>query len=247
MELSSALIVALAAAVIGGFIRGFSGFGGALIFMPVASAVFGPRLAAPLFLVMDYILTLPMVVRSFPVCRWPTVLPAAIAGMATAPVGAWILATGDPIAVRWILCLLVMALLALIASGLRFHGEPHALASIGVGGVSGIFGGIGQVSGPPAAAFWMSGPYPVAVIRANLIAFFGLLSLSSFAAYFWNGLFTRESLTLAVAIGPVYAVSLFLGGRFFGKTAGANYRPVVYALIALAALSSMPVFDGFLR
>lgn len=247
MEFSSALLVALAAAIIGGFIRGFAGFGGALIFMPVASAVFGPRLAAPVFLVMDYLLTLPMVVRSFPTCRWPTVLPAAIAGMATAPIGAWILGNFDPVTVRWILCLLVMALLALIASGLRFHGEPHALASVGVGGVAGIFGGIGQVSGPPVAAFWMSGPYPVPVIRANLICFFGLLSLSSFAAYFWNGFFTTESMTLALLIGPAYAVSLFFGGRFFGKTAGANYRVVVYALIAFAALSSMPAFDYWLR
>lgn len=247
MELSSALVVALAAAIIGGFIRGFAGFGGALIFMPVASAVFGPRLAAPIFLVMDYLLTLPMVVKSFPVCRWPTVLPAALAGMATAPLGAWILANGDPVTVRWILCLLVIALLALIASGLRFHGEPHTAASAGVGGVAGIFGGIGQVSGPAVAAFWMSGPYPVAVIRANLFCFFGLISLSSFAAYFWNGFFSRESMTLAALVGPAYAVSLFLGGRFFGKTAGANYRLVIYALIALAALSSMPVFDPWLR
>jgi uncharacterized membrane protein YfcA len=247
MDLNYALVTALIAAIIGGFIRGFAGFGGALIFMPVASAVFGPRLAAPIFLVMDYLLTLPMVVRSFPTCRWVTVLPAAIAGMATAPVGAWILANGDPVMLRWILCLLVMALLALIASGLRFHGQPHAAASAGVGAVAGIFGGIGQVSGPPAAAFWMSGPYPVAVIRANMFCFFGLLSLSSFAAYFWNGFFSEESMMLALTIGPAYAVSLFFGGRFFGKTAGANYRPVVYALIAFAALSSMPAFDHWLR
>jgi uncharacterized membrane protein YfcA len=247
MELSSALVMALIAAIVGGFIRGFAGFGGALVFVPVASAVFGPRFAAPVFLVMDYVLTLPMVMRAFSHCRWPTVIPAAIAGVMTAPVGAWILANGDPVTLRWTLCLLVMALLALIASGVRFHGEPHPLASAVVGGVAGIFGGIGQVSGPPAAAFWMSGPYPVAVIRANLISFFGLLSLSSFAAYFWNGLFSRESLTLAALIGPAYAVSLFLGGRFFGRTAGANYRPVVYALIAFAALSSVPALDRWLR
>jgi uncharacterized membrane protein YfcA len=247
MDFSYALVTALVAAIIGGFIRGFAGFGGALIFMPVASAVFGPRLAAPIFLVMDYLLTLPMVARSFPTCRWPTVLPAALAGMVTAPLGAWLLANGDPVAVRWTLCILVMALLVLITSGLRYRGEPHLVASAGVGGIAGIFGGIGQVSGPPVAAFWMSGPYPVAVIRANMFCFFGLLSLSSFAAYFWNGFFTQESLTVALIVGPAYAVSLFFGGRFFGSTAGANYRPVVYALIAFAAISSVPALDGWLR
>jgi hypothetical protein len=54
-------------------------------------------------------------------------------------------------------------------------------------------------------------------------------------------------MTLALTVGPVYAVSLFLGGRFFGRTAGANFRAIVYALIALAAVSSMPAFDGWLR
>ena len=90
--------------------------------------------------------------------------------------------------------------------------------------------------------FWPSLATCVAIALS-----FGLLSLSSFAAYLWNGFFTNEIFMLALIIGPAYAVSLFFGGRFFGRTEGANYRPVVYALIALAALSSMPVFDHWLR
>jgi hypothetical protein len=96
-----------------------------------------------------------------------------------------------------------------------------------------------------AIAFWMSGPFPVPVIRANIFCFFGVVSISSFAAYFWNGLFTLEKLKLTLLLMPLYASTLFLGGRVFGRTEGANYRPVVYGLIALAALSSMPLFDSW--
>lgn len=246
-DFNSALAITLLAAATGGFLRGFAGFGGALIFIPVVSAALGPIFAAPMFLMMDYALTLPMVVRSIRICRWSTVAPAAFAGMMTAPFGAWLLAVGDPVTLRWVICGLVVLLLALVMSGWRYHGEPKPAASVGVGAVAGIFGGIGQVSGPAVIAFWISGPYPAATIRANTFCFFGVVSLSSFAAYYWNDFFTLEVFKLILVHAPLYAGALFLGSRVFKHTSGANYRPVVYALIALAALTSMPVFDEILR
>jgi len=235
------------AAIVGGFIRGFAGFGGALIFTPVASAAFGPQFAVPIFLVMDYMLTVPIVIRSIRICAWQTVFPAAIAGLITAPIGAWLLANGDPIILRWVICVLVILLLALIVSGWRYQGEPKPIASAGVGGVAGLFGGIGQVSGPAVIAFWMSGPQPVAVIRANMFCFFAIIGVSSFVAYFLNGLFTFDGLKLIVVMAPLYAVSLIVGGWLFARTHGANFRPLAYALVAFAALSSMPAFDSILR
>lgn len=247
MEFNPGLFAAMLAAFVGGYVRGFTGFGGALIFVPVASAVIGPQLAAPIFLVMDYTLALPMVYRALPVCRWPTVLPAAIAGIITTPIGAWLLANGNPITLRWIICTLIVFLLALIVSGWRYHGKAHPIASLSVGGVAGLFGGIGQVSGPPVIDYWMSGSDPVATIRANMFVFFGVLGISSFAAYFWYGFYTADGLTLILVLAPIYAAALFLGSKIFAYTSGANYRPLVYALVAFAALSSMPIFDGILR
>src|ERR1700730_12593677 len=45
------LLFLLASAFIAGLARGFSGLGAALIFMPLASSVVGPKLAAPLLLI----------------------------------------------------------------------------------------------------------------------------------------------------------------------------------------------------
>ena len=87
-------------------------------------------------------------------------------------------------------------------SGWRYRGDPAPLASIGVGGVAGLFGGIGQVSGPPVIAFWMSGPDSIITIRANMFCFFGILGLSSFAAYFWYGLYSAEGAWLLVVFVP---------------------------------------------
>jgi len=93
----------------------------------------------------------------------------------------------------------------------------------------------------------MSGSLPLAIIRANMFCFFALLGLSSFAAYFWKDLYSVDALFYLALLGPLYGAALFLGGWTFARTAGANYRPLTYVLVAFAALSSMPVFDAFLR
>ncbi len=247
MPFDPAFIAALAAAFLAGLVGGFAGFGGAMIFMPLASAVYEPRAAAAAFLVMSTILMLPMLWFAVRVCRWPTVLPAALAACATVPLGAAVLAVGDPLTLRWGLSALILALLALMASGWRYEREPHLAASLAIGGVSGVLGGVAQVSGPPAIVFWMSGPYEPAVIRANLIAFFSIVSLSSFTAYAWNGFFTAEVVWMIVVFAPAYAFALWLGARIFARAGGGGYRRLAYMIIAAAAITSLPLLDGFLR
>jgi uncharacterized membrane protein YfcA len=215
--------------------------------MPIATTVTDPKIAAAAFLVVDDVLTLPMAWRATRLCQWHTVLPAAIAAMLFSPLGAYMLAHGNALALRWTICAIVLAMLALIASGLRYHGRPHVAASAGVGAVAGVLGGISQVSGPPVIAFWMSGPHPVPVVRANLLVFFALASFGSFAAYLWYGFFTADALRLIVVVAPVYALALFGGARLFKLSGGVAYRPITYAIIAFAAVSSMPAFDGLFR
>ncbi|MEJ8574073.1 sulfite exporter TauE/SafE family protein [Microbaculum marinum] len=247
MTFDASLIAVLVAALVAGLVRGFSGFGAALVFMPVAAAAIDPKLAAAAFLIMDNFLALPLVVKAAPRCGWRTVLPAAIGAIATVPVGAAILASADPVILRWCLSALVLALLGLLASGLRYSGEPPRAASVAVGGTAGILSGIGQVSGPPMIAFWVAGPHPPTIIRANMIMFFAIVSVSAVAAYAWNGFFTGEVIGTIAIFAPVYAVSLFAGARLFGRAPERYYRRIAYAIIALAAITSIPALDGILR
>src|SRR5919198_1377070 len=49
-----------AIAFVSGTARGFSGFGSALIFMPLASSIAAPRLVAALLLIIDFVAALPL-------------------------------------------------------------------------------------------------------------------------------------------------------------------------------------------
>ena len=56
---SASLAYILIAAFVAGLARGFSGFGSALIFMPLASSMAAPRLVAALLLIIDFVAAAP--------------------------------------------------------------------------------------------------------------------------------------------------------------------------------------------
>ena len=56
----NAAIAICAIAFVSGTARGFSGFGSALIFMPLASSMAAPRLVAALLLMIDFIAAAPL-------------------------------------------------------------------------------------------------------------------------------------------------------------------------------------------
>ena len=56
----NAAIAICAVAFVSGTARGFSGFGSALIFMPLASSIADPRLVAALLLIIDFVAAAPL-------------------------------------------------------------------------------------------------------------------------------------------------------------------------------------------
>jgi uncharacterized membrane protein YfcA len=233
--------------LIAGAVRGFTGFGAGMIFMPIASSVMLPATAAAGFLFIDGIVALPLVIRAVRLCKWGTVLPAVIGAVISVHAGAWLLANTDVLVLRWIIFAIVTGLLVLLMSGWRYPGDPSRSVSFGVGVTAGILGGISQVTAPPVAAVWLSGSEEPAVIRANLIVFFPLTGAGTFVAYLMHGFFTLSVLHLLIVAVPTYAIGLFLGSRGFGRSSPAHYRKVAYALIGLAAVTSIPLLDPLLR
>ena len=66
-------------------------------------------------------------------------------------------------------------------------------------------------------------------------------------AYYFGGVLTLTVLKLALIVGPVYGLGLFIGARLFGIADEAIFRRICYALIAVAVLVSLPLLDGIIR
>jgi uncharacterized membrane protein YfcA len=244
---NSALLVTLGVAFVAALARGFSGFGAALIFVPIGSAVLGPHVAVPFLLVVDSLMTLPLLPRATRHCRWRDVLLMALGGVVGVPIGTAILTHADQVAMRWAISLLILVLLLVVSRGWRFRAQPAAPLTTAVGLSSGILSGAAQVGGPPIVVYWLGGGTSRITVRANLIVYFVLSSVLSSVTYVVGGLLSRDVLTYALVAAPLYGMGLWLGARMFGLASEKVFRRACYGLIALSALISLPALDVLWR
>jgi len=243
----SRFFAAVVVAALSGFVRGFSGFGSALIYIPLIAAIYEPRIAAPTLLLIDLAGSAPFTIRELARCNWREVAPTTIAAALAVPLGVMALVLIDPIVLRWFIAFLVLTLLAVLASGWRYHGKPTLPVSIGVGLFAGFGSGAVQIAGPAVIVFWLGGSSDAVTVRANLMVFFFLMGFITGAAYVAQGIITADILALSVLLGIPFVLAMWAGARWFHGASDAAYRRVAYAIIAVSALLSLPLWDGWLR
>jgi uncharacterized protein len=238
----SDLIFLVVLAFAAGLARGFSGFGAALIFVPLASRLIGPQQAAPLLLITDAFVALPLIYSSWNLAVRRDVAFMALGGLLGAPVGAYILKSVDSINLRWLIACLTALMLALLLSGWRYRGQPKPPATIAVGTISGLFSGIAQIGGPPVVAYWLGGSQKAQAMRASTILFFAVGSVASIVSYAGFGLLTLPVFKMSVMILPSFAAGLWIGTRVFGLASEKTFRLICLALIAVSLVTSLPVW-----
>jgi uncharacterized membrane protein YfcA len=235
---------AVAIATVAGLVRGFSGFGSALIYMPLISAIYSPAIAAPTILLIDTLSGLPFAIHAWPKTNRRELLPVSTGGVVGVPLGVLALLYVDPLSLRWFIAVLVLIALAALAAGWRYHGKPTVGASLGVGAMSGFGAGAVQIGAPPLLVFWLGGNNRAITLRANIMVYFILQGVLSFALYLYSGLFNAEIVVLSLLFGAPFALAMLAGAYWFHGSSDVLYRRVAYVIIGFAGLASLPIFDG---
>jgi uncharacterized membrane protein YfcA len=243
----NAAIAICAVAFVSGTARGFSGFGSALIFMPLASSIADPRLVAALLLIIDFVAAAPLLPGAWEKADRKATVVIVTGALIGVPIGTYFLSRLEPVTTRWIISAFVFALLLLLLSGWRYRGKDHAAVSIGIGGLSGFCSGLAQTGGPPIVGYWLGRPIPSVVARANIVLFFGASDLFSAVSYTMAGLITMDAILFAIVVGPIYGIGVWFGASLFGKASETVFRAICYALIAAAVIFGLPALDSVLR
>ena len=244
LPLWSAFAYALGIATLAGLVRGFSGFGSALIYMPLISAIYSPAVAAPTILLIDTLCGLPFAIHAWPQANRREVLPVAVGGVVGVPLGVLALVYVSPLSLRWFIAGLVLIAVAVLAAGWRYHGKPTVPAALGVGALSGFGAGAVQIGAPPLLVFWLGGKNSAATVRANIMVYFILQGTLSMLLYLYSGLFDAQTTVLSLMFGVPFALAMFAGAYWFHGSSDALYRRVAYLIIGFAGLASLPLFDG---
>ncbi|MCA1334829.1 TSUP family transporter [Pseudooceanicola marinus] len=239
---SPGLFVLLATCLAAGVVRGFAGFGSALIIMPVAG-IFLPVPTAIVVVLCMGMLTWPVIVpRAAREADRGQVAVLAVAAIACAPLGLWLLGWLSGEMLRWCVSGAAAVTLLALVSGWRYSGRVRWPGLAGVGAAAGVLGGTTGLSGPPVILFYLAGPSGAAVVRANTILFLALLDIGIILGLLWQGRVTGAALWLALLLAIPYAVGILVGQRLFAPERERAYRWLAYGVIALAIVSGLPIF-----
>jgi len=233
------LAVVFIVVMVAGLLRGFVGFGAALISVPVFSLVLGPHAAIAVNNVMGLpavFLLLPEAVRR---AERAVVLPICTAIFAAAPIGTWALVSIDPAIMSVAISTLVLLMVAFLASGWRLRGRIGVGKLIAAGVAGGFVQGVAGVGGPPVVAVALSRPGDASQQRANVLALMTAVSLSSILPLLYHGLFTRQTVIIGLVLIPFYSAATALGARYFTLGGQRHYRRAALATLATIGMATL--------
>lgn len=229
--------------VVSGTVRGFSGFGSGMIFIPVASQFIPPSDVVLVLALMGGVSTLPILSGAWRLGDRKEVAVLVFAACATVPIGVWVLTQADTLVLRWLMSGVICVALVALVSGWRHRSPLGNFGRLGVGGSAGFLGGLAGLTGPVIIVFNLASQNGIATIRANTILFLIALDVVvpfniiltgvDISQVFWLGL---------VLVGP-YTLAIMLGKTLFDPSRETLYRAAAYSVITIAMVTSLPIFD----
>ncbi|UWR01560.1 sulfite exporter TauE/SafE family protein [Ruegeria conchae] len=236
------LAVLIFAAFIGGIVRGFSGFGTALIFLPIASPYLGPFGAIIALTVMDIFGPIPNLRRAWSVVDKGDLGRLLLGCALVLPVGLWLLTRTQPEVFRYLVSVISLSMLVVLIFGLRYRGTVRRRMVVAIGGAAGLLGGVAGIPGPAVILFYMSRPLPVEIIRATILLFLFVFDLLILGYLGGMGRLSMASIGLGLALAIPNIAGNWLGGWMFRPEHERPYRAAAYLVIATAALSGLPLW-----
>ena len=234
------MLGAVIATVVAGLMRGYAGFGTAVILAPIFATLWGTLEGVPVMLLMELLISAQLLPKAWPEADRRVVLPLGGAALLTMPFGTFALFAIEQDLLRRLIGGFVLVFGFALMSGWRYHGTRPLWLNAAVGAVAGLLKGATGMSGPPVILYLLSGSEEARRHRANLIVFFAIIAIASVVGPFVAGLIDgRTWIRLAVLL-PVMLLSVPVGVRAFHVVPQRLYRP--FAMAVLLTSGSIALF-----
>jgi len=240
------IIAGLLAIFLAGTIQGLTGFGFALVSIPILIIFLSPKIAVPI-VVMLSILT--NVIILFEARKWvdlKRIWPLMIAGIAGIPIGTYLLIVLDVSILKVFIGSIIIpfAIALLIGFKKQIKNEKVAFAPVGL--VSGLLSASVSVSGPPVILFFINQGVKKQTFRANLAAYFTVLASATTLAFVLSGVITKEVTNYVIWFLPAVILGGITGIKLAPKVTEKLFRNIALILVTIAGLLSIASGLGIL-
>ena len=231
--MSVALLVALFSALLAGTVSGLTGFGLALISVPLLLFVYDPKTVVVITAVLSVIINLAVVWDSWRDADRRVVvalLPPALVGVVA---GTEVLRDVDPDYIRLGVGIVVVFSALLLLRDVRLPGAQTRWGTVVAGSASGALSTSTGLAGPPIVLLFASRNLPKRAFRGSSALYFLVMSLVGLAVLYLRRIFDAEQVPLALALIPAAFLGKALGTALLKKVSERGFRKISLGIVIL--------------
>lgn len=234
--LTPALGLAALVIVASGIVRGYTGFGGGLVNIPLLTLLYGPIEAFAITAIVGTVGYAQLYSAALRIASRREAWPLCLAIVVATPLGAVLLFNTDPDMVRRAVGGFVIAGAVPMISGWVYRGPRGPAASAAVGAIGGGISGFAGVGGPPMVIYLLAAQTTADVQRANILIATGLTGIVMLISIAVGGGIGADTLVRSLALMPVNMFATWAGARVFAFAPQAVYRrAAAWLLVVIGA------------
>jgi len=218
------------------FLRSFTGFGFAMVAVPVLGLVMPPQEVVPIILTLEIVTGMQLAPGAWGSADKTAVKTLVGGSLLLIPVGVYVLGSITDNEMRLLLVgVLALSIILFGWSAKRAKSDqpPGGAGAMIAGAGGGFMAGLSGIPGPPILAYLLGTNMPADAQRATLLVYFLFADALAVTGQFIAGADILDTVTRAAVFLPVLLIGNILGTRAFNKFGEGNYRPITLALLVL--------------
>lgn len=230
----STLVAAAAVLLLAAMAQAVSGFGFALVAVPLLALTTDARTAVVVAGLAGLVMNLVLAARERVHVRWRTAWLLLLTAAVGLPLGLVVLRLAPERLLAALIGVSVLGCTALVWRDVRLP-DPGPVAVGAIGVLVGTLSTATGTNGPPLVAAFQAMGYEPRVFRATLAAVFAGTGVASVAGFLAAGLVTPRVAGLGLAGLPAVGLGWLLGNWLFARIPGARFRTFVLASLVVSS------------
>ena len=234
----AAILAALVAAFGSAFVRGLTGFGMAILLVPVLALALSPVHAVLLTNFLSVFIGLSEIrrlLRGAEKSAWAIIALVAV----TTPIGLYLLSNTTPAIARVIIAFIALSAFVAILLPRRGAMEHHPATTGGVGILSGLMTGYAGMPGPPVVPYYVGRDIPRETAKTSMLLIFTCASSTGLVSGAAIGVLDWSLAILALLLFPAVLIGNWLGNKASGRIEDRTWRMCVGLVLGGAAAAAL--------
>ncbi len=220
-------------------LRGLTGFGMAIVLVPLLGMVIRPDQAVVLAVLLQFVIGPVGMKHILADAHRPSALLIAGCAVLATPLGLWLLAHTAPDVARIAIAVIAMGAFLIVILTRKAEAMPGKPVTVLAGLAAGVLTGFAAMPGPPVVPFYLRACFTPHQARASMMLVFFATAIAATVVSTLMGLATLHLALLTVLLLIPMLAGNWVGGLAFGKVSPPVWQSMVALVLGVAGVSAV--------